>query len=78
MTDTFYFGVTFRDMVIDVGFEWTVLVDENRLPNLLACYDKDSYKLVNIFGLGPIQLDYTNFIKTEKDLEIGQGEKDVS
>lgn len=79
MTETFYFVVTFQDIVVDIGFEWNVLVDENHLSNLLTCYDKDSYKLVNIFGLGPLQLDYKTFIKTEKDLEIGQGEeKDVS
>jgi len=73
MTEQFYYVVTFRDIVNDIGFEWNVLADENSLPNLLSCYDKDAYKLVNIFGLGPLQLDYHEFIKHEQGLETGQG-----
>lgn len=53
------------------GYVNSILVEEKNLVNFISNYDKDLYKLVNVYGLGVINLEFKDFLKKENNLEQG-------
>jgi hypothetical protein len=49
----------------------TVLIKEKDLVSFISNYDDVNYTLLNIHGIGPVNLDYKDFIKKEVTLEKG-------
>jgi len=66
-TDTIYFIVELAGL--ENNKTHAVLIEENKLANFVANYDDGIYKLLNITGVGMINLNYLDFIKKEKGLE---------
>lgn len=53
------------------GNHHSVLVNETTLANFIANYDKKLYTLVNVYGMGEVNLDHNDFITVEKNFEHG-------
>jgi hypothetical protein len=54
------------------GMVEAVLVKDRDLAGFISNYDSDSYTILNINGIGPVNLDYKDFIKKETQLEKGK------
>ena len=60
------------------GISIPVLVSEKDLSSFVSNYDTDNYKIINVYGVGILMLDYKEFLKKEKDLEHGTNDKEDS
>jgi hypothetical protein len=60
------------ELSVSDGLSETVLVKEEDLARLLDNYDKEIYTVINIYGVGPINLEHKDFLKKEKGLELGK------
>ena len=54
------------------GIVEVILVKEKDLAGFLSNYDSENYTVLNVHGIGPVNLDYTDFIKKEIELEKGK------
>jgi hypothetical protein len=54
------------------GMVEAVLVKDRDLVGFINNYDSDNYTILNINGIGPVNLDYKDFIKKEVELEKGK------
>ena len=45
----------------------TIIVKEEELNIFLSSYDKNVYTLIGVHGLGPVYLDYEDFLKLIKE-----------
>ncbi len=54
------------------GMVEAVLVKDKDLASFINNYDSDNYTILNINGIGPVNLDYEDFIKKEVELEKGK------
>lgn len=66
---TIYFMVELIDLLD--GNTSQVLCKENDLAGFIANYDKDKYKIVNVYGVSNMFLDKNEFIKQDDALEKG-------
>jgi len=48
-----------------------VLCNETVLADFISNYDKTFYKVTNVYGIGAVKTDYTDFLKKEEGLEKG-------
>lgn len=58
--------------VLDGGIT-PLLLKEEKLATFLSNYDKENYKVVNIYGIGQLEQDETKFFKIIEGLEQGKG-----
>ena len=54
------------------GMVEAILVKDKDLASFINNYDSDNYTILNINGIGPVNLDYKDFIKKEVELEKGK------
>jgi hypothetical protein len=53
------------------GFNHAVLLEEKDLVVFLQNYDKDFYTLINVCGIGALDVNFKDYFKNEPDLEKG-------
>jgi hypothetical protein len=53
------------------GLTETVLVEEKNLANFLSNLDNGIYQVLNVCGVGGINLDFKKFLKQNEGLEQG-------
>ena len=54
------------------GIVEVILVKDKDLAGFLSNYDSVNYTILNVHGIGPVNLDYRDFIKKEIELEKGK------
>jgi len=69
ISKTIYFMVELIDLLD--GNPNQVLCKEEGLADFIANYDKDKYKIVNVYGVTNLFLESKEFIKQEDALEKG-------
>lgn len=67
--DELYYVVELMD--VENNTPHSILCSEEALNSIVSNYDKDIYKLVNVYGLGQLDLDYMKFTKKPDNLETG-------
>jgi hypothetical protein len=68
---TIYYMVELIDSLDGVSSQ--VLCKEEDLAGFITNYDRDKYKILNVYGVSNMFLDCKEFIKTTDGLENGGG-----
>lgn len=69
ISKTIYFMIELVDLLD--GNPSQVLCKEDDLAGFIANYDRDKYKIVNVYGVSNLFLEKNEFIKQDDALEKG-------
>jgi len=53
------------------GLAFNIFCKEENLAKLIDHYDKKRFQLTNVYGIGSIYLDYSDFLEKTNNLELG-------